>query len=70
MSTSQSRRPAARKARKPKAFTDYPMPLAFERIEFYLRVLEAHFEKLGAPRRKPEEEESPREAERAAAPGG
>ena len=69
MSTSQSRRPAARKARKPKVFTDYPMPLAFERIEFYLRVLEAHFEKLGAPRRQ-REEESPREAERAAAPGG
>ena len=53
-------------ARKPKVFTDYPMPLAFERIEFYLRVLEAHFERLGKPRR---EEGSPREAERAAAQG-
>ena len=56
-------------ARKPKVFTDYPMPLAFERIEFYLRVLEAHFEKLGAPRRK-REDERPREAERAATEGG
>ena len=28
------------------------MPLAFERIEFYLRVLEAHFERLGTPRRR------------------
>ena len=46
---SQSQQKAARKAR-PKVFTDYPIPLAFERIEFYLRVLEAHFEKLGAPR--------------------
>ena len=46
---SQSQEKPARKSR-PKVFTDYPMPLAFERIEFYLRVLEAHFEKLGAPR--------------------
>ena len=53
-------------ARKPKVFTDYPMPLAFERIEFYLRVLEAHFERLGERRR---EEEEPREGERAAARG-
>jgi hypothetical protein len=44
--------------RKPKGFTDYPMPLAFERIEFYLRVLEAHFEKLGAYRRTPEQEQA------------
>ena len=70
MQSSKSSRPRERKPRALKTFTDYPMPLAFERIEFYLRVLEAHFEKLGAPRRKPEEEESPREAERAAAPGG
>lgn len=53
MTTSQSR-PA--RSRKPKALTDYPMPLAFERIEFYLRVLEAHFERLGVQRRKYEEE--------------
>ena len=66
MQESKSRPP---RGRKPKAFTDYPMPLAFERIEFYLRVLEAHFEKLGEPRRK-REDESPREAERAAAQGG
>ena len=46
---SQSQQQPARKTR-PKVFTDYPMPLAFERIEFYLRVLEAHFERLGAPR--------------------
>ena len=67
MRTSQSRRPSPRKGR-PKVFTDYPVPLAFERIEFYLRVLEAHFEKLGAPRRR-EDAESPRESERAAAQG-
>ena len=66
MQTSKSNRT---RERKPKVFTDYPMPLAFERIEFYLRVLEAHFEKGGTPRRQ-REEESPREAERAAAPGG
>ena len=42
--------------RKPKVFTDYPMPLAFERIEFYLRVLEAHFERLWHHRREYEEE--------------
>ena len=46
---SQSQQKPARKSR-PKVFLDYPMQLAFERIEFYLRVLEAHFEKLGAPR--------------------
>ena len=46
---SQSQQKAARKSR-PKVFLDYPMQIAFERIEFYLRVLEAHFEKLGAPR--------------------
>ena len=46
---SQSQQKAARKAR-PIVFLDYPMQIAFERIEFYLRVLEAHFEKLGAPR--------------------
>ena len=62
-------KPRLTPGRKPKVYTDYPMPLAFERIEFYLRVLEAHFEKLGAPRRQ-SEEESPREAERAAAQGG
>ena len=69
MQSSKSSRPRERKPRALKTFTDYPMPLAFERIEFYLRVLEAHFEKLGAPRRQ-REDESPREAERAAAPGG
>ena len=47
------------KTRKAKVFTDYPMPLAFERIEFYLRVLEAHFARLGAQRRG-EEEDAPR----------
>jgi hypothetical protein len=53
----RSRKPAYRSgARRPKVFTDYPMPLAFERIEFYLRVLEAHFERLGARRRQDEEE--------------
>ena len=56
-------------ARKPKTFTDYPMPLAFERIEFYLRVLEAHFERLGTPRRR-DDMMQPREAERAATEGG
>ena len=67
MSTSQPRRPSPRK-RRPKVFTDYPVTLAFERIEFYLRVLEAHFEKLGAPRWR-KDAESPREEKRAAAQG-
>ena len=66
MHTSKSNR--ARR-RKPKTFTDYPMPLAFERIEFYLRVLEAHFERLGTPRRT-DDLMQPREAERAATEGG
>lgn len=51
MHINQSRRPSQRKGR-PKVFTDYPIALAFERIEFYQRVLEAHFERLGAPRRE------------------
>jgi hypothetical protein len=68
MSTSQSYRPQTRKPRPKKVFTDYPMPLAFERIEFYLRVLEAHFERLGTPRRTKEEEA--RGLSRAAQEGG
>ena len=67
MSNSYSRRPAPRK-RRPKVFTDYPIALAFERIEFYQRVLEAHFERLGASRRE-SDAGSPREEERAAAQG-
>jgi hypothetical protein len=31
-----------------KELTDYSMPRAFTRISFYLDVLEAHFQKLGA----------------------
>lgn len=68
MYSSQSRRPAPRKGRPNKVFTDYPIALAFERIEFYQRVLEAHFERLGAPRRE-SDAGSPRESERAAARG-
>lgn len=64
MTNNQARAP---KTRKPKTFIDYPMPLAFERIEFYLRVLEAHFERLGVSRR---DAGSPREVERAAEEGG
>jgi len=69
MSFSQSRRPKPRKPWPAKPFTDYPIALAFERIEFYQRVLEAHFERLGAPRREHGEAGSPREEKRAAARG-
>ncbi len=53
MNTSQSQRPRLRKS---KPLSAYPMPLAFERIEFYLRVLEAHFDRLGVQRRDKEED--------------
>ena len=69
MQNSKSNRTRERKPQAPKTFTDYPMPLAFERIEFYLRVLEAHFERLGTPRRR-DDVMQPREAERAATEGG
>lgn len=69
MSTNQSRRPRPRKPWTAKPFTEYPIALAFERIEFYQRVLEAHFERLGAPRRESDDAGSPRESERTAARG-
>jgi hypothetical protein len=67
MSTNKS---FQRYPRKSKAHTDYPVSLAFSRINFYLDVLEAHFNALGVElnRRKKEQEES-RESSRAAEGG-
>lgn len=56
MSTSQSRPQQTRKQRPPKSLLDYPMQLAFDRIEFYLRVLDAHYEQLGTARKAKEED--------------
>ena len=70
MHNSQSRRAHPRTLWPAKPFTDYPIAVAFERIEFYQRVLEAHFERLGAPRREQENAINPREEKRAATQGG